>query len=102
MQTFTEIIREAREESTTLDVEVCGGARPQAPSQEAQLGSERAFRVEYYRSQTVFQGGEHDSCHQPPEGGFDYDVDEPQQHKYEIAFCSLMCKVGIMDEGDFE
>ncbi len=102
MQTFTTIIREAREESVRLDIEVCGGRKPRKASRRVQIQQERELRIESYRSQTVWEGEKHDGSYQPPAGGFQYAINEPQQAKFEIAFCSLMVKVGIMSEEDFE
>lgn len=102
MQTFATIIREAREESARLDIEVCGGKKPRKASRRVQIKEQRELRIESYRSQTVWEGEKHDGSYQPPAEGFQYKVNERQQAKFEIAFCSLMVKVGIMCEEDFE
>ena len=102
MATFTQIIDEAREESIRLDIEVCGGKRPRKISKRAQLKSERSFRVEYYGSQVVWEGEQHDGSYQPPAEGFDFDVNERLLYEKEQRFCRAMIACGVLSIEDFE
>lgn len=66
------------------------------PSQHEIDKAERARRVAMYAQQVVETG----DGTQPPEGGFDYDVDESRQYENELKFCAFAVRAGAMEFED--
>jgi len=91
------ILREANAQSDLLDIEVCGGRAPKHNAK-AEYKAAKAERVALYGSQWKALGDQGPEANMPAEGGeIHYDVNELQQSKFELAFCGLMVKVGIME-----